>query len=224
MHRMISLTALGFVMTSPALAGGLIEPAPEPIVQPPVVVAPPAPTFSFAGPYVGVGIGTGTFTAEGNNDFDDEAENFFNAIDDDDSAAYYQLHAGYNFVRNNFVFGPEVALFNGESELSDDVTVGNASEATDAEVDLGARLMGRAGYQFGRVMPYLTAGLTYLEIEADGDDLSDTGFAVGVGADVLVTEQFMIGVEYIQNDFDEFDDTDADVDYETIALRGSFRF
>ncbi len=223
-RRLTTTTALVALMSAPAFAGGLVEPAPEPIIAAPAPVAPVSPIWDFAGAYVGAGVGTGTFTAEGDDDFEDGADDFFDAIDDDDSAAYYQLHAGYNFVRNNIVFGPELALFNGESELSDQVATATGTENADAEVDFGARLVGRAGYQFGRFMPYLSVGLTYLEIEADGDDLSDTGLAVGVGADFLVTDQFMVGVEYMQNDFDEFDDSDANVDYETIALKGSFRF
>ncbi len=212
-------------MSGPAFAAGLVEPVPEPVIQAPApVIIDTAPAFSFAGGYAGAGIGTGTFTIDGDDGIADQAEDLFNAIDDDDSAAYYQLHAGYNFQRGNFVFGPEIALFNGESEVGDEFQIGGATTASDAEVGFGGRLMGRAGYSFGRFMPYVAVGASYLEVENDGDDLSDTGIAYGLGGDFLVTDRFMVGLEYVQNDFDEFDDSDTDVDYETIGLKASFRF
>ncbi|MFQ6553359.1 outer membrane protein [Aestuariibius insulae] len=221
-RRLTTLTAMVTLMSAPVFAGGLVEPAPEPIIAAPVPVAPVAPIWDFSGAYVGAGLGSGTFTADGDDeDIQDEAELLFENFDDDDTAGAYQIHGGYNFVNNNFVYGPEVALFFGESEIGAEATDGADA---DAEINFGARVMGRAGYQLGRTMLYGTAGLAYLDIEADDEDVSDTGIAFGAGADFLVTERIMLGVEYMQHDFNEFDDTDADVDYQTVSARLSYRF
>lgn len=224
MQRILVTFGLAIGLAHPALAGSL-DPVPlEPAIAPVVILPPSAPAYTFSGFYGGTAIGTGAIDLEGDEDLADDLDDLFDAIDDDDSAAYYQAHIGYNFVRNGFVFGPELAVFNGESEVGEDFTIGDVDASADAEVGFGVRLTGRGGYQFGRVMPYVALGATHMEIETDGDDLSDTGVAYGIGAEFLVTDQVVLGVEYMQNDFDDFDDSGSDVDYQTVSFRASFKF
>lgn len=222
MRRLYTATLLA-VLSAPALAAGPEDPVFEPVIAP---TTPAQPIWDFSGLYGGTAIGTGTFTLNADDDDDpfEDVEDLFDAIDDDDSAAHYQAHLGYNFVRGRLVFGPELAFFNGESEVGENFVIDGVDAASDAEIGFGVRLVGRAGVQFGRVLPYLAAGATHMEIESDDDDLSDTGLAYGLGAEVLVTERFVLGIEYMQSDFDGFDDSEVDVDYETISLKASFKF
>lgn len=224
MYRTLVIFGLAAGLAHPVIAGS-IDPAPiEPVLAPVVILPPTAPTYSFAGFYGGTAIGTAAIDLEGDEDLADDIDDLFDAIDDDDSAAYYQAHIGYNFVRNGFVFGPELAIFNGESEVGEDFVIGGVDANADAEVGFGVRLMGRAGYQLGRVMPYVALGATHMEIESDGDDLSDIGVAYGIGAEFLVTDRVILGVEYMQNDFNDFDDSGSDVDYQAVSFRASFKF
>lgn len=66
----------------------------------------------------------------------------------------------------------------------------------------------------------------------DSEDDFKFGFALGAGLEFLVTDNFSIGAEYLyvnlgDADFDAFNDfrgDDDDLDFQTITVRGSFRF
>ncbi len=82
-------------------------------------------------------------------------------------------------------------------------------------------LRGRAGYDFGNFMPYLTLGVA--RISEDG--FSETGVTYGIGAEYLVTDRFGIGLEYSRSKFSDVEGLSGlDIDVDVIQLRTSYCF
>ena len=131
------------------------------------------------------------------------------ADDFDDSEAVYGLHGGYDYDFGQFVLGGEIDFQSG-----DDIELG------DVEVDNVVRAKIRGGYDLGRTLVYGTIGAAQLNT----DDADDTGVVGGVGIEYKVTDRFTVGGEYLAHRFDDFDDSDVDVEADTVSLRGSFRF
>lgn len=177
-----------------AHAGGYVAPVVEPAPAP--IVTPVVTNVSdWSGFYAGLQYGQG----DADVSFDGDS------VSDDFDA--YGLHAGYNRDFGQFVLGGELDY--------------NRIDLDDAgEGDL-VRLRGRAGYDLGRFLPYVTLGAAHVET----DDLSDTAFTYGIGADFKVTERVTVGAEYTRQDFDGVNDVSSfDVDSDMVQVRASFRF
>lgn len=177
-----------------AHAGGYVAPVVEPAPAP--IVTPVVTNVSdWSGFYAGLQYGQG----DADVSFDGDS------VSDDFDA--YGLHAGYNRDFGQFVLGGELDY--------------NRIDLDDAgEGDL-VRLRGRAGYDLGRFLPYVSLGAAHVET----DDLSDTAFTYGIGADFKVTERVTVGAEYTRQDFDGVNDVSSfDVDSDMVQLRASFRF
>lgn len=177
-----------------AHAGGYVAPVVEPAPAP--IVTPVVTNVSdWSGFYAGLQYGQG----DADVSFDgDSVSNDFDA---------YGLHAGYNRDFGQFVLGGELDY--------------NRIDLDDAgEGDL-VRLRGRAGYDLGRFLPYVSLGAAHI----DADDLSETAFTYGIGADFKVTERVTVGAEYTRQDFDGVNDVSSfDVDSDMVQVRASFRF
>ncbi|RPE71627.1 opacity protein-like surface antigen [Pacificibacter maritimus] len=132
------------------------------------------------------------------------------AEDADDST--YGVFGGYNYDMGDWVVGGEL-----EYSKSD-------MENAGVEVDDMTRLKLRAGYDFGKVVVYGIAGANYTNATIAGTDYSDTGVSYGIGADYAVTDNIVAGLEVLQNDFNEFDDSGADLSATTVAAKVGFRF
>lgn len=177
-----------------AHAGGYVAPVVEPAPAP--IVTPVVTNVSdWSGFYAGLQYGQG----DADVSFDGDS------VSDDFDA--YGLHAGYNRDFGQFVLGGELDY--------------NRIDLDDAgEGDL-VRLRGRAGYDLGRFLPYVSLGAAHVET----DDLSDTAFTYGIGADFKVTERVTVGAEYTRQDFDDVADlSGVDLDTDMVQLRASFRF
>ncbi len=178
-----------------ANAGGFVAPVVE-TAPAPVVVAPVVADSNWTGFYAGLQYGQGDAKLE----FDGESD----SVDFD----AYGLHAGYNRDFGQFVLGGELDYNNL------DLDEGGSADLW--------RLRGRAGYDAGRFMPYVSLGAA--RISGD-DDLSETGVTYGIGADFKVTERFVVGAEYTRQDFKDVADVDnLDLDTDMVQLRASFRF
>lgn len=177
-----------------AHAGGYVTPVVEPAPAP--IVTPVVTNVSdWSGFYAGLQYGQG----DADVSFDGDS------VSDDFDA--YGLHAGYNRDFGQFVLGGELDY--------------NRIDLDDAgEGDL-VRLRGRAGYDLGRFLPYVSLGAAHI----DADDLSETAFTYGIGADFKVTERVTVGAEYTRQDFDDVADlSGVDLDTDMVQLRASFRF
>ena len=180
-------------------AGAAFAGNPSAVISDPVPMPMAAPTYediSWTGAYAGLQYGQG----------DGEASFGGNSVSTDGDA--FGVHAGYLHDMGQFVLGGELSY---DRISADDI---------DGDSDL-LRLRGRAGYDLGRFMPYITAGFA----RVSDDDFSETGLTYGIGAEYLVTDQFGIGVEYSRSNFSDVDGiAGLDLDVDMIQLRTSYHF
>lgn len=178
-----AFVAFAIVAAGPALAGGVTEPQPSPIV-------PVAPAFSgsdWTGGYVGLQLETfldSTLTR--------------GASDSDTDADIYGIFGGYRWDFGNFVLGGELDYMVGDAEVSD-------PDAFNFDIDSLVRLGVEAGYDFGNVLFYGTLGLAQLELSDQfGVDDDSDGYFYGLGVDYRVNDRWLIGAELLQHEFDDF--------------------
>lgn len=93
---------------------------------------------------------------------------------------------GVNWQYDSFVFGAE-----GDGSWTD----WGATEAIGS-----VRL--RAGVSFDRFMAYATGGAAF-------EDFDDVGWVAGAGVEYAMTDQWVVGVEYLHYDFDSNDTSDV---------------
>ncbi|MFV0303290.1 MAG: outer membrane protein [Paracoccus sp. (in: a-proteobacteria)] len=197
-----AIAAIAATLTAgSALAGGYTAPVTEtPVVAP---VAPVAMNndVDWTGFYAGVQYGQGNAEADG---VDGSPDTDFDA---------YGVHGGYNYDFGKYVLGGELDYNKLDFDDLDD------------KGDLW-RLRGRAGYEFGKFMPYVTLGVAHLSADQDDFDVSDTAVTYGIGAEYMVTDKFTVGAEYTKQDFDDVSDdiNDLDIDSDMVQVRASFRF
>ncbi|MEM6465591.1 MAG: outer membrane beta-barrel protein [Pseudomonadota bacterium] len=200
MYRILTLgLAVPLVATSAWAGNPVFEaPAPAPIEAAPAPL-PPAPVLpDWTGAYVGGQIGLGQGEVG-----DTDADGLIGGV-----------HAGYDYDFGALVVGGAVDLDLAQIELDGDA----------GEIDRVFRLKGRVGYDLGQALVYGTAGLAHAAAEVGGTDLDDTGAFYGLGLDYRVTDAWTVGAEVLRHSFDDFDDSGADVEVDTLQLRAGFRF
>ena len=170
--------------------------APEPVVQAPVMAAPAPAGNDWTGFYAGAQVGYGDVSTNA-------------AVSGD--GALYGLHAGYNHDFGSVVAGGEV-----DYDWSDISLTGGAGD-----IDSVARAKVRLGYDAGRVLVYGTGGFAQAETSALGDD---DGTFFGAGADYMISPSTVVGLEYLNHDFENFNGSGTDITVDTFRLKGSFRF
>jgi len=202
MKLSIFSTVAVIAMSTSALAGNTVEP-----ITPSAPIAPVTPTAApsndWTGFYTGLSYEVG------------ELDNTFSTFDLDGIG----FHAGYLYDLGSVVLGGELDITANEFEtsISDDFFGGGiASFGADF-----TRLKGIAGYDLGRFLPYVTVGLSTIDLEFIGDDSS---IVYGVGASYQVSNSFRIGAEYLTQEIEDFDDTSIDLTTNTFSLRGSYNF
>lgn len=189
-------SALILATASSAYAGGLAEPVVTPTPMP-VVAAAPVSGSDWSGFYLG-----GSF---GKTEIDDSSDTTLDAKN-------YGVHAGYMYDMGSIVVGGELEY--------DNVDIDDIGDSSDASV---IRLKGRVGYDAGAFLPYLTAGGAQLRLE-NGADVQDEGYFYGIGAEYAINDNFRVGGEVLQHEFDDFNDSGEDLSARTMALRVSYSF
>lgn len=193
--KRIVALALSTVIAGPALADG-----PSVAVITPPVIAPPAPAADWTGPYIGLAIGKGQLGGDTGNVLE---------TDDDIDFNTYGLFGGYNYDMGRAVVGGELSYDKINVDDFDDV---------DASV---LRVMARVGYDAGNFMPYATAGFARAEVE----EVSENGYAYGVGVDALFGNNFVVGAQYLRHQFDDVDDIeDANLNANLFQIRAAYKF
>lgn len=189
------------LVVSAAFAGGYTAPVAD--IEPVAVteVAEVRADADWTGFYAGLQYGQGST----------EASALGVSVDTGDFDAL-GLHAGYLRDFGQFIAGGELSYDN--VELDD----------FDGSGDLW-RLRGRAGYDMGKFQPYVTLGVARLS----DDDVSETGFTYGIGAEYLVANNFSFGIEYSRTDFsdvaeDETGISGIDLEADLVQIRASYRF
>lgn len=164
-----------------------------------LITAPAAVSAqNWTGPYAGFQLGTGEIDVDG-------------ALEVDGDGPSYGIFAGYNVQEGGIVYG---------GEFDYDVTEYDIADGT-AEVDSTTRLKARIGVPVGPGLAYGTAGIVWATSPELGDD---NGYLYGVGYDFPVTANMAIGAEVLGHEFEDYNDTGADVGVTTVKARVSFSF
>ncbi len=106
--------------------------------------------------------------------------------------------------------------------------VGNAA---DYDINWTGALRGRAGFDGGAFMPYLTGGLAFAGATASDEGIDNTqvhfGWTAGGGVEVAATENLSVDLQYRYTDYGtaEYDlPADATIDLNTHALTAGVNF
>ena len=113
--------------------------------------------------------------------------------------------AGYNFDMGGAVVGAEFSY--------------NAVQ--DADLERAMHLKGRAGMPIGDGLLYGTVGFARADVEAGG---TAKGAVYGIGYDYNISENFIVGAEYLRSQYRDVGAADEDIKSNTVTLRAGFRF
>lgn len=221
--RTLLTAGAALIVAAPAFAGGFAEPIVTAAPAAPVVVAPAAPVAAsgdWSGFYAGGQLGFGSL------DIDDNLAGTAPFEDGSYDGATYGLHAGYMFDFGRIVAGAEVD-FDGTQ-----IAVDGADIASSEDLEVGSVVRGklRVGYDAGRFLPYLTAGVAQVRLNSDDAAVDDVledkydGRFIGVGAAYQLNDRFVIGAEVLRHNFEDTPLDNVDVDVTTATLRASIRF
>jgi outer membrane immunogenic protein len=187
------------------------SPPPRPADPPPL--ATPAP-FSWTGLYVG---GSAGFSFANVDHYYDRqnGNNDHGQVWLDASAFTMAGHVGYNHqLPNLVVIGIEAEL--GFLGLDKQRIVIKDDDILRIDTGLFGTIRGRLGYAFGRFMPYVTAGFTFVDVENAGGNPANAarfltvsemrpGFTVGVGAEYAISNNWFARLEYLYIDTPKFE-------------------
>jgi outer membrane immunogenic protein len=197
--KKIAAALVTLAFASPVLAGGPVEMAPEPTVEP--TYAPVAPaSLDWTGFYAGAQAGYADIDSNGSGL---DGNGFLGGV-----------HAGYRWDFGSYVAGAELDYD------SADIDLGRSAGTLDDVARL--KLMG--GAEFGNSLIYATAGVARASATVGGTELSDNGYFLGAGVDYAVSERWTVGGEVLQHKFDDFDDSGVDLDATTIKAKVAMRF
>lgn len=220
----LSLAAV-LAMSTFAMAGGDIAPV-EPVVEPVVEVVD-----AWSGPYAGIQAG-GVF-----GDADVSIPNYPSNFSLDPSGFAGGLYMGYNWLlEDNLLLGVE-AVVNWMSVDDDGLSSTFSSEKYKVEQNWDAALLLRAGKIMGDIMPYITGGVAWTELETiyipDGGYGSRTdtvtGWTIGAGIEKKINENLNTRIQYRYTNYNTADfvhggPSHVDYDSNNLMLGVSYRF
>jgi outer membrane immunogenic protein len=239
LSRTLLVGASLIAMASTAYAADLIieEPA-APIVS--------AAGYDWTGLYVGVFAGASNGTVDWTSQYDDEDIGESPEGEFDVDGWLGGVAIGANLQTGMFVLGVEGDI--AWADISGEGDIVDSDSVASLNVDYIGTVRARAGVAFDSVLLYATGGFAYAGgsigiSEIDGtidasEDTTFTGYTVGVGAEVAVTENISIKGEYLYTaltadttDFDAVeynlgDDlhVDGDVDSHTFKIGLNYSF
>ncbi|MES2916216.1 MAG: outer membrane beta-barrel protein [Pseudomonadota bacterium] len=176
----------------------------------PEAMPAPVAAHDWSGAYVGLGYGrvSGDVT-DPLTTFDYESGNARGAF------------VGFNMQRGTFVYGGEL----GYSSVSGaTILLGGGDDALDSLLDL----RGRVGFAVGKALIYGALGYSRADLTinaTDGATLSGT--SAGLGADFMVTQRILVGVDYTSRKLDgrnELNTFDIESTVNTVGLRVGLSF
>jgi opacity protein-like surface antigen len=206
MKRLTILAAgLSAVIAAPAMAGGMAEPAPAPVVMAPV---PVVSGTDWTGPSVGVQLGYGDVSTTGpdlsGNDW------------------LYGLRAYYDYDFGDFILGGGLQYDGTGIDLG-----GSGLADGTVTVDSVLRIGARAGADLGTSWIYGTAGWAQVSTsDVLGGIVGDSdGWFAGVGYEIFVASNITLGAEILYHEFSNFDLLEnLEADATTAAVSVNFRF
>ncbi|WP_224816777.1 outer membrane protein [Hasllibacter sp. MH4015] len=128
---------------------------------------------------------------------------------------------GFRRQNGSLVYGAEIAFLVGEQVIE---------ETGQPDVDVRVtttRFGGQAGYAFGRVLPYGTAGIgrmTFQDTTGFGDTASFGTYA-GFGLQYQLAEDTSVGLEAVRHNYSDFDrGNSVNVTQTNMSFRLNFHF
>ncbi|MCJ8139441.1 outer membrane protein [Falsirhodobacter halotolerans] len=240
MARSIFVGTVVAAFAMPAFAGGPVVVTPEPVVTP-VVVPPPPP--SFAGGYVGAGLGYafGADDEVGIRPLADAPGSFPRTVagSADVNGAVANIHTGYRWQQpgSNFVYGVEAMFSAGEVS---DFTQENGYRA-ESKIKWAGTLRGQLGYTVRPdTLLYGFAGYSKARSEYkvvgplgvidEKDDID--GYVVGLGLERMLNDRWSVRGEYEYANYgkDEYVSdtgvyrTEATPEFSTIRIGVNYNF
>ncbi len=200
MNRITSFAAAsvaGVMAALPALAGGPVVAAEEPLIAAPAPVAV-APNGEWTGFYAGGQLGFGDVGSTG-----PQSGNGMTA----------GLLGGYRMDFGQFVAGAEA-----------NYDWANIDLGAGESLDHIARLKLIGGYDMGNTLLYGTVAAVRADATLGGVSSSDNGWGAGIGVDYALTNSMTLGAEVMEHRFDNFSGTGTDLDATTLNARLGFRF
>lgn len=182
---------------------------------PPPAYAPPAPIFTWTGFHLGVDHGFGGGVIDANVNLMGPGILSTTQTSNRASGFFFGGQAGYDFqFSNNVVLGLETDIQWSDIKMSHQATTSASivGAFTYADIHNSLEWFGttrlRLGYSFGRLLPYITGGVAYGGIEANGTQFvgglfvgsaNDTkvGWTAGAGAEYALTDNLSARVEYL---------------------------
>lgn len=186
--------------------------SPAPVVVEPQPVAPMSMAEpSWTGFYVGGHAGTGTSRTEFSDT--DIPLSFVITIDQ----TIFGGHAGYLRDLGDYVIGAELAVES--SQLEDDFDDLNPVRVLGTVI---------AGFDAGRFLPYAKAGFALVSFDDDTGFEDASGYALGGGVKYMISDQFMVGGEYLASTYNDYQDppsgTESTLRTSNFYIGASYRF
>jgi outer membrane immunogenic protein len=205
------------------------------------IVEPAAPEiYDWTGLYVGGHIGYGW------SKIDYESDRLSEPSKTDADGIIGGAQIGYNIQFDSIVVGPEISFT--WTDLDDEE---HAVEDTfGSDIDWYAIFGGRIGFAADRFLMYVRGGYALIDVGTDGfnpnipagfdDSETNDGFAIGAGIEHALTDNVIIGAEYMYVDvsdkdhdgntdqpvppFNEFKNSDVGGHIHAVTARVSFKF
>jgi outer membrane immunogenic protein len=186
------------VLAGPALAGGPTVVTTEPALEAPAPVT--VASADWSGFYAGAQLGYGDADSNGAGL---DGNGFLGGI-----------HGGYRWDFGQVVVGTELDY--------DTVDIGLGRDAGSLDDVTRIKLMG--GADLGNSLIYATTGAAYATATVGSQSLSDDGWFYGAGMTYAINDQWTVGGELLQHNFDNFDGSGVDFDALTATARVAIRF
>lgn len=184
-----------------------------PLVNDESVIAPAS--SDWTGFYAGIDLGLTSGAYSSDSEFPGDG-------DGDLSGAVFGVSLGYNFQRNNLVFGAEYQYSGANIEGTDDCA--NAAFECALEVDALSSLRARAGYDFAAGW-LLIGNIGFANADsfgfvddgsgAEGDDVSLSGITYGISTERMINSSLSWEVGIQRYEFDA-EDYETDITYEDV--------
>lgn len=126
------------------------------------------------------------------------------------------VHFGSTVQSGQFVYGGELDIvFAPDADISEDVTI------EDPIVDLKFK----AGYSVDKFLAYGVFGASFIGSTFGPNDINASGLNFGAGVDFMLTDNLVIGAEYLaRRTSEEFLNADVEIEMDTVTVRASFKF
>ena len=181
------------------------------------MIAPTASLADWNGYYAGLGFGQ---TSNGTV----EVETLLSETDLDDSNMSGAF-MGYLTQRGDMVIGGELAFSATPDAGFDDAVYGADIDGVVSDFKI------RVGYALDKIQPYAIGGTSFMTLQGDNvTDLLAVGFSAGLGVDYMISDNFIVGAEYLARfgsgvAEDGFgNEYDFDIRLDSLAVRAAYKF